>query len=104
MNQSYEEEEETGLKTLCSDIIITEHPSLFEKSIIFSRIEHKLTEEKNDTLYEQLKYNTVLHQLKMNTLHVEYNRKLYNVILRQLVKDHPERLAAKFWRTFISSF
>jgi hypothetical protein len=102
MNQSFEEEDETGLKTFCSDIIIIEQPSLFEKSIIFSRIEQKLTEQDIDIVYEQLKYNTVLHQLKMNTLHAEYNRKLYNVILRQLVKDHPERLAAKFWKTFIS--
>lgn len=103
MNQSFEEEEETGLGNVCGDIIL-EQPSLFEKSIIFSRIEHKLTEQKVETLHEQLKYNTVLYQLRMNSLHREYNRKLYNVILRQLLRDHPERLAAKLWRKLVNSF
>jgi hypothetical protein len=103
MNQSYEEEDDTGLKSVCKDIIL-DQPSLLEKSIIFSRIEHKLTEQKVETLYEQLKYNLVLHQLKMNSLHIEYNRKLYNVILRQLLKNHTERLAAKYWKNLITSF
>jgi hypothetical protein len=102
MNQSFEEEE----SSLCNNntIIIIEQPSLAEKSIIFSRIEHKLTEQKVEVLSEQMKYNAVLYQLKMNSLHGTYNRKLYNMILRQLVKDHPERLAAKLWRRLMNSF
>jgi hypothetical protein len=101
MHQSVEEQEES----LClDDIIIIESPSLVEKSIIFSLIEQNLTEQKVETLWEQLKFNSVLHELKMNSLHTEYNKKMYNMILRQLLKDYPERLAAKMWKRFVNSF
>lgn len=78
--------------------------SPLEKGIIFSKIENKIFEEISLKSEAQIKFNTVLDQIKINRIHKHYNKKIYNTVLLQLIKDRKIRKECKMWNEFIKSF
>jgi hypothetical protein len=78
--------------------------SPLEKGIIFSKIENKIFEEISLKSEAQIKFNIVLEQIKINDIHKHYNKKIYNTVLLQLIKDRKSRQECKMWNEFIKSF
>lgn len=78
--------------------------SPLEKGIIFSKIENKIFEEISLKSEAQIKFNIVLDQIKINGIHKHYNKKIYNTVLLQLIKDRKIRQECKMWNEFIKSF
>lgn len=72
--------------------------SLLEKSMIFCKIENTLYEDKIETLQEQLKYASVITEMKVNCMQRKHQRKLYDIVVMQLVKDK-----TKMWYNLINS-
>ena len=98
----YDSFEENNNVEISNDIFIKDS-SLLEKSIIFRTIENKLFEVNTEFLQEKLKYNKVLNQMKINYIHNKYIRKLYNNVLRQMLKDRQIINAYKIWNNLINS-
>ena len=71
-----------------------------EKGMIFSKIENKITTP--EIVIE--KYDLVMKEIKMNSLHRNYNKKIYDTILLQLTRDWKIRHASRLWYGFINSF
>lgn len=77
--------------------------SPLEKGMIFSKIENKITEEIKINSDIQIKYHSVLEQIRINKIHKDYNRKIYNTVLIQLLKDIRMRYSSKMWNDLIRS-
>jgi hypothetical protein len=108
MIDSYEEEDDdifpmsNSLHNFSNINIFSTSP--LEKGIIFSKIENKITEEIKMNSEMQIKYHSVLEQIRINKIHKDYNRKIYDAVLLQLLKDVRMRYESKMWKQFINSF
>lgn len=102
--EEYDEDEIENLNFYSFNNINIYSTSPLEKGIIFSKIENKISEEitfKSETL---VKYNLVLEQIKINDIHRQYNKKIYDIVLLQLTKDRQMRYGSMMWNNFIKSF
>jgi hypothetical protein len=107
MIDSYEEEDDifpmsNSLHNFSNINIFSTSP--LEKGIIFSKIENKITEEIKMNSEMQIKYHSVLEQIRINKIHKDYNRKIYDAVLLQLLQDVRMRYESKMWKQFINSF
>ena len=96
MINSFEEGEEE--LDFCFDEIIS--TSLKEKSIIFADIENQLVVEHQ---FEN-RFLFVLNELKTNAIERKYIKKIYNMVLTQLIKDKKIYKNSQLWVNFINSF
>ena len=83
--------------------------SPLEKSFIFSKIQNIISEEIISEEIKinseiKIKYNYVLEQIRINKIHQDYNRKIYDSVVLQLLKDYRMRYESKMWKQFIDSF
>ena len=78
--------------------------SPLEKSFIFSKIQNIISEEIKINSEIKIKYNYVLEQIRINKIHQDYNRKIYDSVVLQLLKDYRMRYESKMWKQFIDSF
>lgn len=90
------DDEDAGILLYCDEIIST---SLKEKSIVFADIEKQLVEP-----IVENRYLSVINELKLNFLQRKYTKKIYNIVLHQLIKDKQIRQNSKLWNNFITSF
>jgi hypothetical protein len=81
-----------------TETTVTVPSSLLEKSMVFCKIENTLYEDKIETLQEQLKYASVITEMKVNCLQRKYQRKFYDIVVMQLIKDK-----TKLWYNLIHS-
>jgi len=78
--------------------------SPLEKGIIFSKIQNIISEEIKINWEIQIKFHSVLEQIRINKIHKDYNRKIYDTVLLQLLKDSRMRYESRMWKRFIDSF
>ena len=95
----FDSAEEINDDETLSNGTISAPSSLLEKSMIFCKIENTLFEDKIESLQEQLKFTFVLSELKVHYIQRKYQRKLYDVVMMQLLKDK-----TKLWYNLINSF
>ena len=103
LKEEYEEDEENVNLSIFNNINVYS-TSPMEKGIIFSKIENKIFEEISLKSDAQIKFNMVLEQIKINNIHKNYNIKIYNAVLLQLIKESKMRHESKMWNNFIKSF
>lgn len=118
MNESFEEEEEEYNNDILFPMTMSNFNNInlfstspLEKGIIFSKIENKITEEIKINSEMQIKYHSVLEQIRINKIHKDYNRRIYNLVLLQLLKDNNRtryelnrmKYESKMWNNLINS-
>ena len=94
----FDSAEEINDDETLSNGTISAPSSLLEKSMIFCKIENTLSEDKIESLQEQLKFALVLSEMKVNVLQRKYNRKLFDAVMMQLLKDK-----TRMWYNLIHS-
>ena len=78
--------------------------SLTDKSIIFSKIHmDSESDEEEEKKEKDKKYNSVLLELKINSIHKYYRKKNYDMVLSEMLKYRQIKLYSNNWKNLIDS-
>ena len=78
--------------------------SLTDKSIIFSKIHlDSESDEEEEKKEKDKKYNSVLLELKINSIHKYYRKKNYDMVLSEMLKYRQIKLYSNKWKNLIDS-